>query len=173
MSHLDVLSKCEWKRHPFFEDIVVSDTGRVLSCRSGILQELRPTRINTGYLRVTIGHDKHEFVHRLVAETFVRNPDPDRKIHVNHIDGNKCNNNAWNLEWCTRSENIEHAYRTGLSSWKVPVRIVETGEVFASQKECAEAIHGSSNAISNCLYGRRSSHQGYHFEIANPCDISI
>lgn len=61
------------------------------------------------------GLEVHEcqLVHRIVATYFCDNPE--HKPEVNHIDGNKSNNRASNLEWVTRSENERHAYRTGLA----------------------------------------------------------
>lgn len=58
------------------------------------------------------GKQKNFYVHRLIAEAFI--PNPDNKPEVNHIDGNPANNRVENLGWVTRSENASHAYRTGL-----------------------------------------------------------
>ncbi len=66
---------------------------------------------NRGYRAVAFNNTTY-MVHKLVAEGFVNNPDS--KIYVNHIDGNKLNNHYLNLEWCTIAENNAHARRTGL-----------------------------------------------------------
>jgi len=76
---------------------------------------MNPSPDNKGYLRVTLrsnGCQKTLKVHRLVAQLFI--PNPHCKPEVNHIDGNKANNNLHNLEWSTSSENASHAFRTGL-----------------------------------------------------------
>ena len=72
-----------------------------------------------GYLNVHLRNDAGERkttqVHRLVALTYVANPFC--KPQVNHLDGNKANNRADNLEWATGSENIRHAYAMGLKKY--------------------------------------------------------
>ena len=68
-----------------------------------------------GYYTVGIkinGKSKSIIVHRLIAKAFI--PNPDNKPQVNHIDGNKLNNSAVNLEWVTNKENSEHAIFNGL-----------------------------------------------------------
>lgn len=76
---------------------------------------LKPYDGGSGYFRVCASVNKQRYqrsVHRLVAECYI--PNPNNKSEVNHKDGNKANNCAENLEWCTSSENKLHAYRTGL-----------------------------------------------------------
>ena len=143
----------------------MSSSGRILSYKRGKWKELKQSDNGCGYLRVGIGHGNPQYVHRLVAETFIDNPDPDTKTQINHIDGNKHNNSVSNLEWCTPSENGKHAFETGLKKARGRrIRIVETGEIFESEAECARAIGGIQGNIAWCLKGTRHTHRGFHFE---------
>lgn len=72
---------------------------------------LKPCKDSYGYLVVRVDK-KIQKVHRLVATAFI--PNPNNKPQINHIDGDKTNNRADNLEWCTSSENIIHAYKNGM-----------------------------------------------------------
>ena len=79
-----------------------------------------------GYLSVRLYKDKKQktfFVHRLVAKAFI--PEQKEKLFVNHIDGNKSNNNVENLEWCSRSENIMHAYKNRLNKQSIIVNVID------------------------------------------------
>ena len=72
--------------------------------------------VSMGYLYVKLGKSGSKSIHRLVASAFSKN---DNKIlEVNHIDGNKLNNIATNLEWCTHQENMQHAHIFGLIAHK-------------------------------------------------------
>ena len=81
-----------------------------------VLERVKPTHKSfNGYVMVSIDNKKDSkpyYLHRLVAETFL--PRIKGKEFVNHIDGNKQNNDLTNLEWCTHKENLEHAWRLGL-----------------------------------------------------------
>lgn len=84
---------------------------------------MHPSVNEKGYLSVEFikdGKRKRFKVHRLVAMEFI--PNPLNRTEINHIDGNKSNNSVENLEWSTRSDNLKHAYATGLrdpyKTWK-------------------------------------------------------
>lgn len=76
---------------------------------------LKTSKSKKGYLQVSLSFNKKRFhtgVHRLVAIAFI--PNPENKPEVNHKDGDKTNNNVWNLEWSTGSENQIHAIENNL-----------------------------------------------------------
>jgi len=104
----------EWREHPEYPDYLISNKGRI---KSKLRNKLIDQRVHEGYYDCRIkdkdGRKRSPRVHRLVAELFVANPEG--KPVVNHIDGNKLNNSADNLEWVSYSENIQHAKKTGLS----------------------------------------------------------
>lgn len=66
-----------------------------------------------GYKKVGLANIGQKYIHRLVAETYL--PNPEGKRTVNHLDGNKSNNRLDNLEWATHSENQFHSKATGLA----------------------------------------------------------
>jgi len=89
-----------------------ANNGKKLSLEGRILKTSLTDR---GYVRVTLRKDKKASyfkVHRLVARAFLENPF--NYVEINHIDGDKTNNHIDNIEWCSRSHNLLHAYRTGL-----------------------------------------------------------
>ena len=93
----------------------VSNLGRVKSLYFGIERILKPSIDTSEYPHVTLSKDskrKIARIHVLVAQAFI--PNPENKPEVNHKDGNKLNCNVDNLEWVTKSENQNHAVRTGL-----------------------------------------------------------
>ena len=97
------------RNHPDYE---VSNLGRVRkkSSRKILAQSFNRSG---GYLRVYMDGQKY-YVHRIVLSSFSNILG--ENLEVNHIDGDKENNCLWNLEWCTRQENMSHAVKTGLTN---------------------------------------------------------
>lgn len=118
-----------WKNINGFEFHEVSSTGQFRSIthittyanKYGSYEKIKKGRLlkiqidSCGYLQAGLsanGKRSMRLMHRLVAIAFI--PNPENKPEVNHLDGNKLNNNVENLEWATKSENQIHAYKTGL-----------------------------------------------------------
>lgn len=109
--------------------IKVSDDGKIYTLDHSYLRkngrldnrkgkQLRPSVDKDGYERVVLTKDgirKTYSVHKLVALAFI--PNPENKTTINHIDGNKRNNNVLNLEWATEKENQNHKWKNGLANY--------------------------------------------------------
>ena len=153
----------------------VSNLGRVKSNYNKNRKTILKNRVNRGrYFTVLLYKNKRSknfSVHRLVALTFI--PNPENKTQVNHIDGNKLNNRAKNLEWVTASENQIHAYATGLQpkpedrdKGRKKVKCLENKIIFKSLRE-AGLYMGNKEAtsyISKACNGKLKTAYGYHWE---------
>lgn len=169
-----------WKNHPFFGQLVqFSNLGRIKSFvkyKEGKILNNKEVD-NIGYVRVKIAGKRYR-IHRYIAELFV--PNPENKPEVNHIDGDKTNNRADNLEWTTRSENQKHAYKLGLQKpsekQKEAARktcLLKCRKIyqydtegnlisrFRSQREAAKVLNISEASVSRILNGQRSNRHNY------------
>jgi hypothetical protein len=93
-----------WKPIKGYNKYLISNHGRIISFNYIKEKILKPFKTVNGYLNIVIsknGNLKNILIHRLVAETFIENPNPEKYNQVNHIDKNKENNHYLNLEWCT------------------------------------------------------------------------
>lgn len=91
------------------DDYIITKDGKIINKHNGHI--LKPQKNNKGYGRVSIG-GKTMFVHRLVAEKYLSNPN--NYSQVNHKDGNKENNSVENLEWVNNLQNRIHATKNNL-----------------------------------------------------------
>jgi hypothetical protein len=140
---------------------------------------LNPPIDAEGYVKVILflnGKRVARRVHRLVAEQFI--PNPENKPYVNHIDGIKYNNNVVNLEWCTASENTQHAFDTGLvvvKSGQDSPLYKGTIEVYDHSGTLVDTLYGNldiknkgydPSCVSKCVLGKAKKHRGCTFKRA-------
>jgi hypothetical protein len=106
-------------------------------------------------------------LHRIIAETFI--PNPLNLETVNHKDGNKTNNCVDNLEWLSNSDNVKHAWDTGLSDGtKKPVIAISDDVCFYYPSINSTAKDGfRPSLVTATCSGRQSNHAGYKWEKVN------
>lgn len=149
---------------------------------------LKPVINSHGYPCVAIkyanGSQKTITVHRLIALTFLENNNPQAN-QVNHIDGDKTNNSINNLEWCTASENLYHAFKMGLNKGSKPMlgrkgkdsprskpiyKCDKLGNIidkYDSVTEAANELNISPAHISSCANGHRKTCAGFVWKYIN------
>lgn len=135
---------------PNVEGIKVTKDGRFFKTLPTV-QELEVRYTKDAYPFVSIGNGKSNLCHILLAETFIAKPESDEPLEVNHINGIKTDFSLSNLEWVTRSENILHAYKTGLrpDNQVIFSQNLMTGAVekFFSISECGRVLGLTTAAL--------------------------
>ena len=164
--------KEEWRDIKGYEGkYQVSNLGRVKSLKDrygNYREKILSMRSNKGgYKRVGLwknGEGKTYYIHRLVAEVFI--PNPNNYLEVNHKDENKQNNKVENLEWCSREYNNNYGTKTQRASEKIKgskhpksrkVLCITTGKKFNFIKEAAEYYSINKVTISKCCKGKYKS----------------
>ena len=157
------------------ENYLIYNDGRVFSKKTNKFLKSIPN--NKGYHKIKI--DKKTFsIHRLVAEYFI--PNPLKLSQVNHKDGNKNNNNYINLEWCTNSENMKHAFENNLNSIskerieKAKKKIIQYDlktnkeiKIFDSADDIEKELGIHHGNIAGVCKGRRKSAGGFGWKYFN------
>lgn len=159
----------EWRDIQGYEGYYqVSNLGRVRSLWFGKVRILKQGINQKGYKRVYFNKDKKKkvyFVHRLVAEAFIHNPN--NYPCVNHIDENPSNNNVDNLEWCTQQYNVN--YGTGIKRMvekitKPVLQFTKDGEFVNEYPSIIEAYRQTCitySCISICCRCKAKSAGGF------------
>ena len=130
-----------------------------------------------GYQSVTLydadGKGKVYFVHRLIATTFL--PNPDNLPEVNHKNEIKSKNNVDNLEWCTHAYNMAYgntkqrqkeAMQRINKKNRIPVYCVELDRTFSHRLEASQELGIHPQSIFDCCKGRMKTAGGYHWRYA-------
>lgn len=131
---------------------------------------LSPARIGKdGYEFVYLtvgGESKRFYVHRIVAEAFL--PNPDGMPFVNHINGLKFDNRLENLEWCSRSKNAKHAYRVlGVGRTCKIAQYDKRGnyiKTWANAYQAQEELGINRGNINSCVNKHRKTAGGFRWE---------
>ena len=146
----------------------ISNLGRVMSHHWGKQRVLRQRINKRGYVHVNLSKDgkiKTFRVHSLVAKHFV--PNPRELTEINHKDEDKLNNRADNLEWCTRSYNVNYGKRTDKHRASIIKNVVQydkNGEfitTYDSLTQASQAVGATVSNIAACCKGKRHCARGY------------
>lgn len=164
----------DWRPVSGFEFLQVSESGDVreffqFKKHDFFVIPVTSIKKRGNYLKVRYDGQYYSIA-RMVALAFVLNPED--KPFVNHLNGNKEDNRAVNLEWATNQENTYHSiYTLGyVTTWgKRPVNVFKNGAlVFSSSttREAARYAQGIHSQVRACCIGKRKEYNGFTFQFA-------
>ena len=149
-----------------YSNYAISDCGNIKNIKTE--QYIKQYVRKDGYMQVSLWScgKGHSFkVHRLVALYFLENNDV-TKTYVNHIDGNKTNNNISNLEWVTPSENNFHAVKSGLVN-AIKIKVIDLRDdkeyIFDSITQASIFLNEDKRCISRALKRKNGFYHNYQF----------
>lgn len=171
-----------WKDVKGYEGIyAISSYGRCKSLQAKLgygrmedkdgIMKIENIKHHNGYctIKLTVNKIKKTArIHRLVAEAFI--PNPNNYPFINHIDGNKLNNNVENLEWCNHQQNMEHASKHKLINQGIKRKIKQLTldnveiKIFNSIREASKETNVNRDSISLCLKGIQHKAGNYKWE---------
>lgn len=135
-----------WKPVPGHETYSISTFGKIMNKKGLMLK----TNFKKGYESIRI-KNKNYFIHRFVALAFIENPK--NKATVNHIDGNKTNNNVNNLEWNTNMENVKHGVNNFLFRTNMTRKmVVEIRKLYLTGLYSCRQLSLKFNVSEHCIY---------------------
>lgn len=155
----------QWKQIEGYPHLYISTKGRIYT--TTYQRFLKPYLTNRGYLNIGLNKDKVikvTSVHRLVAKAFI--PNPDNLPQVDHIDGNKLNNEVKNLQWISTSDNCRKSFSHAEKRNKAII-CVETGKVFTSKAQAGHELGIPTAVMSSLLKGEFDSYHHLHFKYYN------
>lgn len=146
--------KEEWRKIANLDGYSVSNLGKVRNDKTGRI--LKTYDNGRGYQKVEI-KDKKWYIHRLVAQAFI--PNPNNYPQVNHIDENPNNCRVDNLEWCTAQYNVEYSIAKAVDQYNSITG--ETIKSFKSISKAAKELGYNGSQIWLCCNGRKSDYKGF------------
>jgi len=126
------------KQSIIFDNYMIYENGTVFNIKAN--KAVSPVYDKDGYCKIRLTVDGKRIkksLHRIVALAFIENAE--NLPHINHVDGNKKNNKVENLEWCTPSQNNQHAYDTGLKR--------KNGEHYNARRVTCVSLDGNTKTF--------------------------
>ena len=155
----------EWKLSKKYTNYEMSTKGKIRNAKTG---KILKTHINKyGYEQVSLRHNnkpKTLLVHKLIADTFIEGDHTG--LDIVHKNSDRTKNELANLEYKTRKEIARSAFDRGtrVSPNCSRIRVIETGAIFNSIRECSRIMGISESCICRCINGAMRHANGFHFE---------